>query len=116
MDNTKLKQAILVVVISITIFAIFKPKENDAASKDSSKKTYKKPKLTDEELSSPIIEDAYVALCAYIDAYNDGVSQKKLDELNAEIGKKMDLQVVKVSPTELAIEDMKGNEIISVIV
>ena len=91
MDNNKLKQAILLVIISIGIFAILKPKDSDAASKNSGKQKYKKPILSDDELSSPIIEDAYVALCAYIDAYNDGISQKKLDELNSEISKKLDL-------------------------
>lgn len=113
MDN-KAKEAILILILSLGIFWFFKPKENDAANVDNGvKKKYNKPTKEDLDLENPVVEDAYMALCGYIDAYNDGVSQKELEALNKEIASKFSMQVVKISEGVLSVEDLKGNEILT---
>jgi hypothetical protein len=114
MDN-KAKEAILILILSLGIFWYFKPKQTDAANVDKNgiKRKYNKPDANDLDLSNPIVEDAYSTLCGYIDAYNDGLPQKDLDSLNKEFAKKFDMQVVNVGGGLLAVEDMKGNEILT---
>lgn len=112
MDN-KAKEAVLIVILAVGLFLVFKPKESKLIELSESKVKYKKPSFSDEDMSNPLIEDAYIGLCAYIDAYNDGATQKLLDEVNAEIGKKFEMQVVKISENILSVEDLKGKEILT---
>lgn len=112
--NNKAKEAVLILIISLGIFWCFKPKEKDAANtKNGVSKKLVKPKESELDLSNPVVEDAYNCLCIYINAYNDGVTQKELDELNKEISKHFDMQVVKINESMYSVEDMKGKEILT---
>lgn len=112
--NSSAKQALFVLVVSLSIFWAFKPKKDKSANQEKdNKEKLKKPKESDFDFSDPIMEDAYKSLCAYVDAYNDGVSQKELDELNEEIARLLDMQVVRVSKDTLAVEDLKGQQLLT---
>jgi len=110
----KIKEAVIVLLLAATLFLVFKPKKESAANSDKTIKQYKIPKLTEEQImSNPLVEDAYVALTAYITAYNAGESQSFLDELCKDIRSEYQMQVVVSSVGFLSVEDLKGNEIIS---
>ena len=110
----KIKEAIIVLLFATTLFLVFKPKPQQAASDDKIIKQYRIPKVTQEQMeSNPLVEDAYVSLTAYITAYNAGESQDFLDELCEDIKKEYEMQVVVLGSGVLSVQDLQGKEILS---
>lgn len=109
MQDNKLKEATLILILSLGLFIAFKPKDLKSEKDRSGKKNMVKPNIEEFDLSRPLIQDSYVALIAYIDAFNNGKTSKDLEELNKDIMKEMDIKVVRISSDELAIEDINGN-------
>lgn len=59
-------------------------------------------------------KDAYVALKAYMTAYNSGESKSALDELNRELSKELGVKVYrKASDGRFIVCDLTGKEILS---
>ena len=110
----KIKEAVIVLLLATTLFFVFRPKPQKAASDDKTIKHYKIPTITEDELAAnPIVQDAYIALTAYITAYNAGEPQEMLDELCNDIMNEYQMQVVVLQTGVLSVEDLKGNEILS---
>jgi len=110
----KVKEAVIVLLLAATLFLVFKPKERKAASENKTVKQYKIPNITEEQMASnPLVQDAYIALTAYITAYNAGESQDFLDELCMSIKKEYFMQIVILSSGVISVEDLKGNEILN---
>ncbi len=100
-----IQKALLVFGVGFLIFLIIKPKlkKNDSGSdlepaSDTAGATRKKipmPKANPDEMAkNSKSEDARICLCAWIDAYNGGMTADKLDELNMEMNKQYGLNVL----------------------
>jgi len=110
----KIKEAVIVLLLAATLFFVFRPKGNKAASDGKTIKQYKIPTVSQEQMASnPLVEDAYVSLTAYITAYNAGESQDFLDELCEDIKKEYEMQVVVLGSGVLSVQDLQGKEILS---
>lgn len=58
-------------------------------------------------------QNGFIALKAYVDAYNAGENEKALDELNREFAKEFQLRVYRrSSDKKLVVSDLKGNIIL----
>lgn len=108
------KQAIVTVGIAVSVlflFSFLKKKEETVTS--TGKKKYVKPEADPAEMEgNPQAMDAYAALCAYIDAYNDGNDAKFLQSLNDEFKKEMGVEVFENADGTISVEDMNGHEIL----
>jgi len=108
------KQALVTVGIAIGVLFLFSfiNKKKDSVTKNGKKK-YIKPEADPATMeSNPEAMDAYAALCAYIDAFNDGNDATFLADLNAEFKKEMGLQVYENADGSISVEDLNGKEIL----
>ena len=102
----KIKEAVIVLLLATTLFFVFRPKPQKAASDDKTIKHYKIPTITEDELAAnPIVQDAYIALTAYITAYNAGEPQEMLDELCKDIMKEYQMPLNQFIGIDLGIKD-----------
>jgi energy-converting hydrogenase Eha subunit F len=70
------------------------------------------PQLPDDISANPKAESAYMALTAYLNAYNEGVPKQELRDLNAEISNELGLKVYRKDHTKLAVKDLNDKDII----
>lgn len=116
--NDSLKKLLVIVSVSVIIFWIFKPKGNSEDQGNSlfgggsSGGKIKKPTLPEEQMQDETIRTAYEALCAYIDASNEGQSQAVLDSISQDFKDKMGLVIYKDAGGKLAVKDVEGNDIL----
>jgi hypothetical protein len=104
-----IKDLVVVGVISLAIFWLFKP-----LGEREDRKAIQRPLLDNpDELEDDTTRGAYEALCAYVDAYNDGEPQSVLDKIKNDFKTKLDLVIYTDSKGKLAVKDTLGNEVLS---
>lgn len=94
---------------------VFSSKESSAEESDPvEREILSAPDLAEEDaMANPMAGDAYVALTAYITAYNAKEPQNKLDELNDELANEMGLRIYRRrSDNNLVVRDLNGNDIL----
>ena len=108
------KHALVTVGIAVSVLFLFTFISNRKNSVTSTgKKKYNKPEADPATMEdNPQAMDAYAALCAYIDAYNDGNDATFLADLNSEFKKELGLQVFENADGSISVEDMNGKEIL----
>lgn len=116
MDDS-LKKLLVIVGASVILFWVFKPKGNSEESGNSffggsGAGKIKKPTLPEDQMQDEAIRTAYEALCAYIDASNEGQSQTVLDSISKDFEDKMGLVIYKDAGGKLAVKDIEGNDIL----
>ena len=122
------KKALFVFGSAFVLFFLFRRKKNgsgggamnfsggaDAIPDASSREKVAIPKMSKQEASkNRKSKDAYVALKAYMTAYNSGESKSALDELNREMSKELGVKVYrKASDGRFIVTDLAGKEILS---
>lgn len=117
MNNESLKKLAVITAISVLLFWVFKPKGNGEKSgtMDGSGTVggkINKPSLPEDQLQDETVRNAYEALCAYIDAANDGESSSTLDLIKKDIKDKMGLVIYSDASGKLAVKDIQGNDIL----
>jgi hypothetical protein len=70
------------------------------------------PAVPDNLSSNPNAENAYMALTAYINAYNDNAPKQVLRDLNNEIASDWGLKVYRKDNSKLAVKDLNDNDVI----
>ena len=107
------KQVLVSVAMAAVVLFLFTFLNKEKDTNKNGKKKYVKPEIDPVALeSNPEALDAYDALCAYIDAYNDGQDAKFLQAMNDEFKKEMGLCVYENADGSISVEDLKGNEIL----
>jgi hypothetical protein len=122
-DKKKLVQFISVVAIGAGVFFLFKPKPRKSLKKnDDSMKEL--PSAERVKMELPLIDEAaigdntqimnaYTALQAYIQAYNEGEPQEELDALNKDLANDMGVRVVRSRLNDkLVVKDLNDKELI----
>lgn len=120
-DNAK--KALFYFGTAFVLFWLIKPKHRkplDVGSKEmkepdpKDREKIQPPTMSSKEAkSNPTAAKAFTALKAYVDAYNAGEPQDKLDELNEITGKELGMQVYRRrSDNKLAVKDLNGKDII----
>lgn len=116
MHNESLKKLLVIAGASIILFWFFRPKKD---AKDNllniggQKKSYiKKPFLSDDELQNDDLKMAYEALCAYIDAFNDGAEKNELQAIKDDFESKLGIVIYEDNDGLLAVKDSNGNDIL----
>ena len=112
--NDSGKQVIVSVVIAVAVLWLYSfiRKEKETVTPTGNKK-YQKPDVDPATLEEDAqVMDAYAALCAYIDAYNDGKDATFLADLNSEFKKEMGVCVYENSDGSISVEDLSGKEIL----
>ncbi len=112
--NESGKQVLVSVGLAAAILFLFAFLNKDKNTVNgTNKKKYIKPDVDDAALEeNPKAMDAYGALCAYIDAHNDGKDAKFLKSLNDEFKKEMGLCVYENADGSISVDDTDGNEIL----
>ena len=118
------KKALFIFGAGFLLFLIFKPKMKRITAEtnlkyedeaDNPKNREKIPTPTMNAKSAakhPLAKGGFIALKAYVDAYNNGEPQKVLDELNTEFAKEYKVKVYRrKSDKKLVVTDLNGNEI-----
>ena len=108
------KQVLVSVGIAIVVLFLYSYLNKDKNTVGNTcKKKYNIPEADPTALEGNAQAlDAYDALCAYIEAYNDGQDAKFLQAMNDEFKKEMGLCVYENADGSISVEDLKGNEII----
>jgi hypothetical protein len=118
------KKALLIFGGGLLLFFIFKPKMKKVnakskltvTDKEDNPKDRKKmstPTASASDLKDPMVKNAFGALKAYIDAYNNQEPQSVLDELNREFSKEFKVKVFRrKSDGKLVVYDLEGSEIL----
>ena len=108
------KQVLVSVGIAIVVLFLYSYLNKDKNTVgNTGKKKYNIPEADPTALEGNAQAlDAYDALCAYIEAYNDGQDAKFLQAMNDEFKKEMGLCVYENADGSISVEDLKGNEII----
>lgn len=121
MDQGSLKKLAVILLISGVLFFVFKPKKDGrdklwafAGSGNGSKpKSFiKKPELPSSQMQEPSLKLAYEALCAYIDAVNEGESENNLASIRNEIQDQMGMVIYEDNNGLLAVKDTQNNDIL----
>lgn len=120
MDQDSLKKLGAIVLISALIFWAFKPKKDGrdklfhfSGGGGKDKKSFiSKPELSDEQMNEPTLRLAYEALCAYIDAANEGKSESELQSIKQEMSDQMGIVIYNDASGKLAVKDTAGNDIL----
>jgi hypothetical protein len=113
--NESLKKVAVIVVTSVIIFWIFKPKaegEKGLFSSSPSRTPIRKPNLDEEGMQDPEVKTAYTALCAYIDAHNDGKDEASLEQIKKDFKSQLGIEIYEDSKGKLAAKDMNGEDIL----
>lgn len=117
-DNESVKKLLVMLLGGGLIFWFCKPKltatgtDESLAFGDKKSKYIKKPILNEEALQDETLATAYDALCAYIDAHNEGESEANMEELNDEIRRQVGMEVYKDGNGKLAVRDLDGNPVL----
>ncbi len=116
--NDSAKKAILVFGVSFLFLFLFGKKKVKASAVDevpspSQREKVALPKMkASDATKNARAKDAYIALTAYIKAYNSKEPQSSLDELNRELMKDMGLKVYRKATTgKFIVTDSSGKEI-----
>lgn len=122
MDQHSLKKLAVILLISGVLFFVFKPKKDGrdklwafagSGNNGSKAKSFiKKPELPDAQKHEPSLKLAYEALCAYIDAVNEGESQSNLASIRNEIEDQMGMVIYEDQNGLLAVKDTQNNDIL----
>lgn len=117
------KKALFYFSTAFVLFWLIKPKQRK--SLDPAKNVMSEPdpkereKITAPTMSAkeakanPTAAKAFTALKAYVEAYNAGEPQNRLDELNELTGKELGMKVYRRrSDNKLAVKDLNGKDII----
>lgn len=119
------KKALFVFGMAAFLFLLVKPalkkkqtttsiKYFDEEEKPTQRKKMNEPTMSEKtQKSSPKIKNSFLALKAYIAAYNAGEPQSALDELNRELAKEYSVRVYRrKSDGKLVVCDLTGTEIL----
>lgn len=109
------KKAGVIVGVSLILFWIFKPKkegEKGLFGSKTSRPPIRKPTLDAEGMADPEVSTAYTALCAYIDAYNDGLSETQLAKIKKDFKDQMGLTIYETASGKLAMKDANDEDIL----
>lgn len=114
-ENTKL--AIVVFGGGLAIYFLFKDSKLFGGSekkKDENRKKVPEPVANPKDLAkNKNGKNAYIAIKAYIDAYNNREPEKVLEELNREFVKELKVRVYKrTSDGAFVVSDLDGNTIL----
>ena len=118
------KKALFIFGAGLLLFLIFKPKMKKItaetnlkyAEEEDNPKNREKiavPTMNPKSAAKhPLAKGGFIALKAYIDAYNNGEPQSVLDELNTEFAKEYKVKVNRrKSDKKLVVTDLSGKEI-----
>ena len=107
------KEGLITLGVAVGVLFLFSliNKQKDTVSK-TGKKKYIIPEPDPSMENNPQAMDAYAVLCAYIEAYNDGMDSTFLSDLNAEFKKEMGLSVYENADGTISVEDASGKEIL----
>lgn len=112
------KELTVIVAVSILIFLVLKPKNAKKQTvfnlnRQAKKKQYiTKPFIDDELMQYDHIAVSYQALCAYIDAVNNGDDESKLEALKDGFKKEIGIEIYNDANNMLAVRDLEGNDIL----
>lgn len=109
------KKALVVFGGAFLIYLLLsKPKSVSSKSKVEDRKPIDVPTMNPNDAKgNKLASDGYIALSAYVSAYNNGESQSALDELNREFAKELKVRVYRrASDKKLVVTDLKGNTIL----
>ena len=119
------KKALLIFGVGFLLFLVIKPKTKKVLPTDNlnfsdeEQSPKNRKKLTAPTISkgdakaNPMASNAFIALKAYIAAYNNNEPQSVLDELNREMAKEFKVKVYRrKSDGKLVVCDLKGKEIL----
>lgn len=110
--NDSLKKAIIVFSVSILLFiGAKKVLKYDKKELQTKRNKYLKPSIADEDIKDELTNNAFIALEAYIEAWNSGESLSDIKELNKELSKQFGVTVEK-DGLGLVVKDVKGKKVI----
>ena len=110
--NDSLKKAVIIFTSSALIFILLKKVlKYDKKDLQTSRSKYLKPSIAEEDIKDELTNNAFIALEAYIDAWNSGESLADIKELNKELSKQFGVTVEKEG-LGLIVKDVKGEKII----
>lgn len=112
--NPSWKKVAVIVGVSLLIFFIFKPKKDGEKGlfSGSSKRTPIRKPILSLDGESEAVQTAYEALCAYIDAYNDGMKDSDLQDMKKEFKDQMGIEIYEDTNGKLAAKDTSGNDLL----
>lgn len=117
-ENNSLKELLIILGVSAVTFWLIKPRlpKNENGNKflgnSKAPKKLKKPVLDPDAMANDYLHAAYVVLCAYIDAYNNGESQSELNDLRERLYQETGFDVIVDDKGLLAIKDGEGNDVL----
>lgn len=109
------KKALVVFGGAFLIYMLLsKPKSLTSKASAEDRKPIDSPTMNPNDAKgNKLANDGYIALSAYVSAYNNGESQAALDELNREFAKELKVRVYRrSSDKKLVVTDLKGNTIL----
>lgn len=117
MQNESLKKLFFIVGVSAVLYILFRPKGNKESllssfGKNKKGGAIKKPLIDDEDLQHDEIRLSYEALCAYIDAYNDGESESSLQAIKDGFKEEMGIEIYTDPSGKLAVKNLAGDDIL----
>ena len=122
MNNESLKKLAVIVVVSLAIFFLLKPRQSDdenifggkGKGGDKTKGSFiKKPRI-DESLLQEYehIAIAYDGRCGYIDAVNAREAEEVLGGICDSFRQDCQMEIYEDSNGNLAVRDLEGNDIL----
>lgn len=110
--NDSFKKAVIIFTSSAIIFFVLKKVlKYDKKELQTNRNKYLKPSIENEDIKDELTNNAFVALEAYIDAWNSGESLSDIKELNKELLSQFGVTVEK-DGLGLIVKDAKGKKII----
>lgn len=116
-DNTRM--AIISFGGGLALYWLFKDSRFFGADKSEKKASVRREKVPEPVANPKDLaknkngKNAYIALKAYIDAYNNRESDKALEELNRELAKELKVRVYKrTSDGNFVVSDLDGTTIL----
>lgn len=106
------KKVLVIVGASFLIYIIFKPKKAGSKgifSQEEKREPITKPTVDEAGMGSDEVKKAYEVLCAYIDAYNDGMSDEGLDKLKKDFKTETGIEIYTGANGKLAAKDDQGD-------
>lgn len=112
--NESLTKSIIVITASAIIFYIGRRFLNYGGDKDKSttnRVKFLKPTIDEKDVTDDLTRNAFIALEAYIEAWNSGEDEKSLDELNNSLLIKFGVCVEK-DDYVLFVKDKQGKKVL----
>jgi hypothetical protein len=114
--NTSAKEAIIIVVFSLILFVAFRGVINGEEKlqllPSRKRQPLDKPVLSPDEMQDNNIRPAYLALCAYIDAYNNNETESTLRDLREAFQKDLSIIIYEDENNKLAVKSVDGKDIL----